>query len=123
MVNTSYYFEFIKYFREVLLWPRIAHDWYILVKEVRSHPTGLQARHDLQQLLTTITLALKHSNKTFRSIDVVQYKANQTENRSELNSVVNYDMKAGYQTPTPLSQSPNNGFLPCRTKTQLLFQL
>lgn len=45
MVNNSYCFEFLIYFREVLLWPRTARDWYILVKEVRSHPTGLQARH------------------------------------------------------------------------------
>lgn len=72
---------------------------------------------DLQQLLIAITLTLKHSNKTLRSIDMVQYKANQMEKRSKLNSVVNYDTKAGYQTPTPLWQSPNNGFLPRHTET------
>lgn len=47
---------------------------------------------------------------------MVQHKANQRGNRSEINSIVYYDIKVGYKTPMSLWQSPNNAFLPHHTQ-------
>lgn len=47
---------------------------------------------------------------------MVQHKANHRGNRSEINSIVYYDLKVGYKTPVSLWQSPNNTFLPHHTQ-------
>lgn len=46
---------------------------------------------------------------------MVQHKANQRGNRSEMHSIVYYGIKVGYKTPMSLRQSPNNALLPHHT--------